>query len=75
MENEVDFLPADKPKGFLHCNIITLDMHRETYPKYQKQPVYKIFAIFDSMTNNEKLLQKLFSEQSFLQTLKQKVTL
>ena len=45
MGNEVDFLPADKPKSFLQDDNITLGVHNQTSPKYQKQPVHKIFAI------------------------------
>ena len=43
--DEVDFLPADKHKSFLQDNSITLDVRSQTRPKYQKQPVYNIFAI------------------------------
>ena len=45
MGDEVDFLPADKHKSFLQDNSITLDVRRQTSPKYQKQPVYNTFAI------------------------------
>ena len=43
--DEVDFLSADKHKSFLQDNSITLDVHSQTSPKYQKQPVYNISAI------------------------------
>ena len=46
MVDEVDFLPADKHKSFLQDNSITLDVRSQTSPKYQKQPVYNISAIF-----------------------------
>ena len=45
MEDEVDFLPADKHKSFLEDDSITLCVLSQTGPKYQKQPVYNIFAI------------------------------
>ena len=44
MGDEVDFLPANKHKRFLQDDSIALGMHRQTDPKYQKQPVYNIFA-------------------------------
>ena len=43
--DEVDFFPAYKHKSFLQDNSITLDVRSQTSPKYQKQPVYNIFAI------------------------------
>ena len=43
--DEVDFLPAYKHKIFLQDDSITLVAHNRTCPKYQKQPVYNIFAI------------------------------
>ena len=45
MEDEVDFLIADKQKSFLQDDSITLSVCSQTGPKYQKQPVYNIFAI------------------------------
>ena len=45
MRDEVDFLPADKHKSFGQDNSITLDVHSQTSPEYQKQPVYNISAI------------------------------
>ena len=45
MGNEVDFLPADKPKNFLQDDSINLSVGNQTGPKYQKQPVHKIFPI------------------------------
>ena len=45
MGDEVDFLPADRPKCFLQDGSITLSVRSQTSPKYQKQPVHKIFAI------------------------------
>ena len=44
MGDEVEFLPADKRKSFLPDGSITLDVSNHTGPKYQKQPVYNIFA-------------------------------
>ena len=46
MGDEVDFLPADKHKSFLQDGSITLSVISQTGPKYQKQSVYNIFAIF-----------------------------
>ena len=43
--DEIDILSADKHKSFLQDNSITLDVHSQTSPKYQKQPVYNISAI------------------------------
>ena len=45
MGDEVEFLPADKHKSFLQDGSITLGVSSQTGPKYQKQPVYNIFAI------------------------------
>ena len=45
MGDGVDFSPADKPKSFLQDYSITLGVHSQTGPKYQKQPVHKIFPI------------------------------
>ena len=42
---EVEFLPADKPKSFLQDCRITLGVISQTFPKYEKQSVYNIFAI------------------------------
>ena len=41
----VEFLPADKHKCFLRDGSITLGVSSQTGLKYQKQSVYKIFAI------------------------------
>ena len=46
MGDEVDFLLADKHKSFLQDGSITLSVISQTGPKYQKQSVYNIFAIF-----------------------------
>ena len=40
MGDNVDYLPADKHKGFLQVANITLGVHSQT-----KQQVYNIFAI------------------------------
>ena len=45
MEDEADFLPADKHKSFLQVDIITLSVHSEVFPQYPKQQAYNIFAI------------------------------
>ena len=45
MGYEVDFLPADKPKGFVQDDSIILGLRSQIGPKYKKQPVHKIFAI------------------------------
>ena len=45
MSDEVAFLPADKRKSFLQDGRITSGVSSQTGPKYQKQPVYNIFAI------------------------------
>ena len=45
MRDEVEFLPADKHKRFPQDRSITLGVCSQTGPKYQKQPVYNIFAI------------------------------
>ena len=45
MGDEVEFLPADKHKRFLQDGCITLGVIIQTDPKYQKPPVYNIFAI------------------------------
>ena len=45
MGDEVEFLPADKHNSFILNGSITLDVSSQTGPKYQKQPVYNIFAI------------------------------
>ena len=44
MEDEVNFLPADKHESFLQVDI-TLGVHSQACPKYPKQQVYNIFAI------------------------------
>ena len=45
MEDEVNFLPADKDESFLQVDNITLGVHSQACPKYPKQQVYNIFAI------------------------------
>ena len=45
MGDEVELLPADKQKSFLQDGCITLGVISQTYPKYQKQSAYNIFAI------------------------------
>ena len=45
MEDEVNFLPADKHESFLQVDNITLGVHSQACPKYPKQQVYNIFAI------------------------------
>ena len=45
MGDEVGFLHADKHKSFLQDGSITLGVISQIGPKYQKQSVYKIFAI------------------------------
>ena len=45
MGDTVAFFPADKHKSFLQVDSITLGVRSQTGPKYQKQPVYNIFAI------------------------------
>ena len=45
MGDNVDYLPADKHKGFLQVANITSGVHSQTCPKYPKQQVYNIFAI------------------------------
>ena len=52
MGDEFQFLPADKHKSFLQHGSITLGVISQTGPKYQKQPVYNIFAI--SQGKNER---------------------
>ena len=37
MSEEVEFLSADKHKGFLQDDSITLGVHSEACPKYLKQ--------------------------------------
>ena len=44
MEDEAEFLPADKHKSFLEDASITLRVISQTDPKYLKQSVYNIFA-------------------------------
>ena len=44
MGEEVDFLPADKHKGFLQDDSISLSVHSQACPKYPKQ-VCNTFAI------------------------------
>ena len=53
MCGEVDFLPADKHKSFLQNDSMTLGVHSQTCPKYQKQPVYNIFAITQENMKDE----------------------
>ena len=45
MGDEVGFLHADKHKSFMQDGSITLGVISQIGPKYQKQSVYKIFAI------------------------------
>ena len=45
MGDEIEFLPVDKLKSILLDGSITLGVNSQTGPKYQKQPVYNIFAI------------------------------
>ena len=45
MGDDVELLPADKQKSFLQDGSITLGVISQTYPKYQKQSAYNIFAI------------------------------
>ena len=45
MGDEIEFLPVDKHKSILLDGSITLGVNSQTGPKYQKQPVYNIFAI------------------------------
>ena len=45
MGHEVEFLSADKYKGFLQDDSITFGVRTQTGPKYQMQLVYNIFAI------------------------------
>ena len=45
MGDEVEFSLAEKHKSFLQDGSITLDVSSQTGPKYEKQPVYNIFAI------------------------------
>ena len=42
---KLSFFSADKQKSFLQDGSITLGVISEIGPKYQKQPVYNIFAI------------------------------
>ena len=44
MGDEVDFLPANKQKGFLQVDSINLSLFIQACPKYPKQ-VYNIFII------------------------------
>ena len=44
MGDKVEFLPPDKHESFLQDGSITLGVSNQTDPKYQKQPVYNIFA-------------------------------
>ena len=46
MGDKAEFLLADKHKSFLQDGSITLGVISQTSPKYQKQSVYNIFAIF-----------------------------
>ena len=45
MGDEVDYLPANKQKGFLQVDSITLSLFSQACPKYPKQLVYNIFVI------------------------------
>ena len=44
MRDETDFMPADKCKSFLEVDSISLGLHSQACPKYQKQ-ICNIFAI------------------------------
>ena len=46
MGDKFEFLPADKHKIFLQDDSITLSVISQTDPKYLKQSVHNIFAIF-----------------------------
>ena len=46
MGDEVDFVPADKNKIFLQVDCIILGVHSQACPKYPKQQIYNIFAIY-----------------------------
>ena len=67
MGDKVEFLPPDKHESFLQDGSITLGVTNKTDPKYQKQPVYNIFAT--SQGKNERWswffacwqMQKVFS--------------
>ena len=45
MGDEVDIFPANKRKGFLQVDSITLDLFIQACPKFPKQEVYNIFVI------------------------------
>ena len=45
VEEEVDFLPADKHQRFLQIDTIILGVYRHTYLNYPKQQVCYFFAI------------------------------
>ena len=45
MDDEVNFMPADKHKSFLQVDSITLDVHSQACRKYPKQQVYNISAM------------------------------
>ena len=45
MEDDVEFLSADKHKSFLQDGSFALGVISQTGPKCQKQLVYNIFAI------------------------------
>ena len=40
------FLPAAKHNSFLQDDSITLSVRSQRGPRYQKRPVYNIFAVF-----------------------------
>ena len=46
MGGEVDFSLTDKHNIFLQIGSITLGVHSQACPKYPKQQVYNIFAIY-----------------------------
>ena len=45
MDDEVDFLPAEKHKSFLQDDSITYGVRRHACSKYPKQQIYNIFEI------------------------------
>ena len=53
MGDEVKLLLADKHKSFLQDGSITLGVISQRSPKYQKQSVYKIFAISQGKNEEE----------------------
>ena len=53
MGDEVELLLADKHKSFLQDDSVTLGVISQRNPKYQKQSVYKIFAISQGKNEEE----------------------